>query len=90
MIQVWKILHGHDDVDKIKWFSSAYLPGENERQTRMSTDPLKGKFPVIHTEIRSNFFCARVINMWNDIPYEIKSAGNRNIFKNKFDNWLNC
>ena len=36
MIQVWKILHGHDHVDKNKWFSSAYVPGENERQTRMS------------------------------------------------------
>ena len=35
-------------------------------------------------------FCsARVINMWNDIPYEIKSAGNLNSFKNKLDNWLN-
>ena len=29
MIQVWKILHGHDHVDKNKWFSSAYVPGEN-------------------------------------------------------------
>ena len=29
MIQVWKIFHGHDHVDKNKWFSSAYVPGEN-------------------------------------------------------------
>ena len=27
-------------VDKNKWFSSAYVPGENERQTRMSSDTL--------------------------------------------------
>ena len=25
IIQVWKILHGHDHVDKNKWFSSAYV-----------------------------------------------------------------
>ena len=89
MIQVWKILHEHAHVDKNKWFSSAYVPGENERQTRISSDPLNLKLPVVHTEIRRNFFSARVINIWNDIPYEIKSAGNLNIFKNKLDNWLN-
>ena len=36
MIQVWKILHGHDYVDKNKWFSSTNVPGANERQTRMT------------------------------------------------------
>ena len=89
MIQVWKIFHEHDHVNKNKWFSSAYVPGENERQTRMSSDPLNLKLPVVHTEIRRNFSSARVINIWNDIPYEIESAGNLNIFKNKLDNWLN-
>ena len=58
-------------------------------KTRMSSDLLNLKLPVVHTEIRRNFFSARVINMWNDIPYEIKSAGTLNIFKNKLDNWLN-
>ena len=55
MIQVWKILHEHDHVDKNKWLSSAYVPGENERQTRMSSDPLNLKIPAVHTEIRRNF-----------------------------------
>ena len=85
MIQVWKILHGHDHVDKNKWFSSAYLPGENERQTRMSSDPLNLKIPVVHIEIRSNFFSASIINMWKNIAFEIRIAGNLNIFKNKLD-----
>ena len=80
MIQVWKIHHGHDHVDKNKWISSAFVTGENERQTRMSIDPLNLKLPIVHTEIRRNVFSARVINMWNDIPYEIKSAENLNIF----------
>ena len=62
MIQVWKILHGQDHVDKNKWFSSAYLPRENERPTRMSSDPLN-LFPVGHTEIRRNIFSARIINI---------------------------
>ena len=89
LIQVWKILHGHDHVNKNKWFSSAYVPGENEKQTRMSSDPLNLKLPVVHTEIRRNIFSARVINIWNDVPSEIKRAGILNIFKNQLDNWLN-
>ena len=76
MIQVWRILHGHDHVDNNKWFGSAYLPGENERQTRMSSDTLNLKFPVVHTEIRRNFFTARVM-----IFHTKKSAKNLNIFK---------
>lgn len=48
MIQVWKILHEQDHEDKNKWFSSSYLPGENERQrqTSMSSEPLNMKLPV--------------------------------------------
>jgi len=80
MIQVWKILHG---------FSIYYLPGEIERQTKMTSDPLNLKIPIVHTEIRRKFLSARVKNMLNDIPYEIKNAGNLNIFKNKCDNWRN-
>ena len=87
MIQVWKILHGHFHVDKIKWFSSAYVPGENERQTRMSSDPLNRKVPVVHTEIRRNFLVQELLIYGMIFPYEIKSAGNMNIFKNKLDNW---
>ena len=81
MIHVWKILFGQDHVNKNKWFSSSYEPWENESQTRMSSDPLNLKIPVVHTEIWRNFFSLRVINMWNDIPYEIKRAVNLNIFK---------
>ena len=37
MIQVWKILHGHNHVDKNTWFSSAYEPEEGSGiQTRQS------------------------------------------------------
>ena len=57
MIQVWKILHGHDHVDKNKWFSSAYVPKEGRgKQTRQSRDPLNLKVPAVKTEIYRNFF----------------------------------
>ena len=49
MIQVWIILHGQNYVDKNKWLSPAYLPGENVRQPRISSDPLNLKILVVHT-----------------------------------------
>ena len=48
MIQVLKHLHGHDHVDKNKWFSSVYLPGEGSGiHTRQSSDPLNLKVPAV-------------------------------------------
>ena len=90
LIQVWKILHGHDHVDKNKWFSSAYVPEEGRGiQTRQSSDPLNLKVPAVKTEIYRNFFSTRCVNMWNEIPQEVKNAKNLNSFKNKLDEWLN-
>ena len=87
MIQVWIILHGQNYVDKNKWLSPAYLPGENVRQPRISSDPLNLKILVVHTVHIETFLLQQVINMWNDISYEIKSSGNLTFSKNKFDNW---
>ena len=90
LIQVWIILHGHDYVDKNKWFSSAYVPEEGRGiQTRQSKDPLNLKVLVVKTEIYRNFFSTRCVNMWNEIPQDVKNAKNLNIFKNKLEEWLN-
>ena len=80
MIQVWRILHGQDHVDNNKWFGSAYLPGENERQTRMSSDTLNLKFPVVHTEIRRNLLVQKS-SICGLIFHTKKIAKNLNIFK---------
>ena len=29
------------------------------------------------------------VNMWNEIPQDVKNAKNLNIFKNKLNEWLN-
>ena len=57
MIQVLKLLHGHDHVDKNKWFSSVYLPVEGSgMQTRQSSDPLHLKVTAVKTEMYRNLF----------------------------------
>ena len=55
MIQVYKILHGHDHVNKNTWFSSGYVREEGSGiQTTQSSDPLNLKVPAVKTEIYLN------------------------------------
>lgn len=83
MIEVWKILHGKDDVDSGTWFS---LAGEHaQRETRQSSDPLNLVKPRARLDIRQNFFSIRVVDKWNSLPSQIKSAKSINAFKNAYD-----
>ena len=62
---------------------------KGEGGTRQSSDPLNLKVPAVKTEIYRNLFSTRCVNMWNEIPHEVKNAKNLNSFKNKLDEWLN-
>jgi hypothetical protein len=62
MIQVHKILSGKDRVSRDTWFKMA---NENERVTRVCTDPLNLRIPVSRLEVRGNFFSQRVLYMKN-------------------------
>ena len=53
------------------------------------SDPLNLKVPAVKTEIYRIFFSTRCVNMWNEIPQDVKNAKNLNSFKNKLDEWLN-
>jgi len=44
-----------------------------------------------HTQLRSNFFTFRVVNLWNCLPSEVVSAPSVNIFKARLDkHWKDC
>ena len=86
MIEVFKIMHGHDDVDRNTWFSMA---GDlNLYRTRLSAG-LNISIPKVEYggEIRKNFFSHRVVEKWNAIPEYIKCATTVNQFKNLYDDW---
>jgi hypothetical protein len=53
MVQVYKILHGHDNVNKGQWFN---LAGECGVSTRLATGVLNLIKPRCNTEMRVNFF----------------------------------
>ena len=75
MIQTYKIVHGLVDVAKSLWFQHA--AETSELLTRQSADVfnLKPK-KKSKLELRRNCFSNRVINSWNKLPQDIKSAKN--------------
>jgi hypothetical protein len=78
MVQVFKILSGHDRVEKDQWFKMAADSGAGTRQAAGPRNLIK---PRTNLEIRTNFFSVRVIDNWNLIPAEIKMARNPEQFK---------
>ena len=79
MLQMYKILHGHDKVDNLFERAAA-----GERATRAAADPLNVKVPFARLEIRKNFFTVRAANQWNKIPADIKNANSRDSFKQQY------
>ena len=39
-------------------------------------------------DIRKYFFSNRVVNAWNDLPFEIRDASGVNAFKNLYDLYM--
>ena len=86
MIQTYKIVHGLDDVDKSLWFQ--HVAETSERLTRQSADILNLKPKNSKLELRRNCFSSRVVNSWNKLPQDVKSAKNVIVFKNKYDQYI--
>ena len=83
MIEVWKILHGKENVEKAKWFTMA--ADAAQRPTRQSSSPFALKPPEWKGVIRKNFFSNRVVSHWNSLPLSLQSCTNINTFKNTYD-----
>ena len=87
MIQTYKIVHGLDDVNKSLWFQ--HVTETSERLTRQSADiifNLTSKNSKL--ELRRNCFSYRVVNSWNKLPQDVKSAKNVIVFKNEYDQYI--
>ena len=82
MIETFKIVKGHNNVDMSTWFQKV---NSNGTQTRNSSHPDNLKKPQSKTDIRKNFFSDRVINSWNNLPHDLKSAPSVKSFKRNYD-----
>ena len=83
MIQVWKILHGKEDVDAGTWFQMAAAGATHA--TRQAGHPLNIVKPRARLELRNNFFSVRICDKWNGLPNSIREAKSINSFKNAYD-----
>ena len=79
MMQVFKLMHNYDDVERRQFFQTA--GEESVRVTRQSSNALNIITTRCRTEVRRNFFTNRVVEKWNKLPEYIKRAGNIKTFK---------
>ena len=87
MIEVWKILHGEENVDPSTWFRLA-SDGAARNTRQASVDSLNLKPPPWNGEIRRNFFSVRVVGEWNKLPASVQNSGSINSFKRNYDSHL--
>ena len=74
LIFVYKLFHGKINLDTSKFFTAAC-----ERRTRGHNYKLQLNFSRLNA--RKNFFSQRVINSWNDLPFECVNAPSLSSFK---------
>ena len=82
MIQVWKILHKHDNVEEATWFTRKRSDGA---RTRLTDSPFNLDLKNSNLEIRQNFFSVRTVKMWNSLPNHVKEAKTLLAFKSLYD-----
>ena len=78
MVQVYKILTGKDNVRADQWFEK---PESNGVLTRRAADPLSLKVQRSRLDIRCKFFSQRVVEIWNQIPLNIRQSRSTASFK---------
>ena len=83
MIEVWKILHGKDDVNADTWFTMS--KEKHSRVTRNTENALIIAKPLARLEIRHNFFSSRVVDPWNYLPESLKNSSSIDVFKAGYD-----
>ena len=84
MIQTYKIMHGHYNVNKNKLFP---LPNTTSQNLRGNTLKINKKH--VKTELRRTSFSQRVVDPWNKLPENVVSAPSINSFKNRLNkNWV--
>lgn len=82
MIEVYRFIHG---INK-----SGYRLLPRAPRSALRGHEYKLKKLHCHSQLRSNFFTFRVVNLWNRLPHDAVSAPSVNAFKFRFDKyWAN-
>ena len=82
MLECYKLLNGFTNIESTNMFT--YASDRHTLNTRSTTEcmlvPEKSRL-----DVRKNFFTSRIVNDWNKIPLEIRTAPSINSFKNNYD-----
>ena len=81
LIQVYKILHKIDKIEKGKLFTMSTY-------TRNRGHSLKIFKPRARLNVRKNCFSIRVVDSWNALPESVVMAPSLNAFKNSLNKTL--
>jgi Reverse transcriptase (RNA-dependent DNA polymerase) len=84
MTLLYKILHGHCNVDSDIWPKLAEHGREIAHATRSTQDRLRLAQPFARTDRRKNFFTVRACEQWNKLPLNLKNAKNVWQFKRAY------
>ena len=84
LIQVYKIMHGFDNLDGRKFFQL-----ESEVHTHNTRGhPLKISAKYSRTAARGGFFDVRIINQWNSLPASVVNRNSISSFKCALDRYI--
>ena len=94
MIQTFKIINQVDDVPINTFFKISGSDHQhatrgavtvNDPEEEVHPSNMNIAKPKAEGEIRRNFFSHRVVDNWNKLPADVKSATSVNDFKNMYD-----
>ena len=88
LIQVYKTMHGIDDVRIDTWFQRVNPNPVNRVPTRFTSDCWNLIEPSFDSVIRRNFWSVRSVERWNNLPIELKSSNSVNTFKINYDKFM--
>jgi hypothetical protein len=86
LTQVWKILHGFDNLDESIFFSR--LRHNTDRTTRAASSEFNLMRTHCNLDVRRHFFSNRIIESWNSLPESIKAAPTINSFKSRLEEYF--
>jgi hypothetical protein len=78
MIQVYKIIKGHDRVDTSEFFKAPLYTSTRGHSEKLSVNRCR-------LDVRKNVFSNRVVKDWNSLPQETIDSSSVNSFKNSLD-----
>ena len=83
MVEVYKILHDIDKVDKLRLFTQSSYTSTRGHSLKLFKRPSR-------LSIRTGMFSNRVVEVWNSLPETVIMAPSHNSFKNRLNKaWKN-